>query len=133
VAVVVGVNWGIEGVAVCYVVVQMIAVEIPMFMIVLAQMRLAVRTIAVRLAGIAAASALMAVACLIGRWALGKAGIEGAERAAATIVLGIAVYVPALWWLSPSISRRVLEIGKGRITKLAGARRRATVLRPEHG
>ncbi len=133
VAIVVGVHWGIEGVAVFYVIVQMIAVEIPMFVIVLAQMRLSARTVAARLAGIAAASAVMVVACLVGRWALGTVGINGAERAVMTIALGVAVYVPALWWLAPNIGRRVLEIGKGRLTKLTDARRRGAVLQPEHG
>ncbi len=133
VAVVVGARWGIEGIAACYVVVQVIAVEIPMFVIVLAQMRLPQRTVASRLAGIAAASGVMVLACLLGRWALQTAGIGEAGRTLVTIGIGIAVYVPALWWLAPHVSRPVFEIGMGRLTKLTDARRRSAVLQPEHG
>jgi polysaccharide transporter, PST family len=133
VAVVVGVHWGIEGVAACYVVAQMIAVEIPMFIIVLAQMRVSPRTLAKRLAGIAVASAVMAIACLVGRSALETAGVGMGARALLTIALGMAVYAPALWWLAPHVSRRVVEIGRGRVTSLLDARRRRAVLQPEHG
>ena len=75
VGVVIGVNWGIEGVAVCFVVCQLIAVEIPMFIIVLSQMRVSPRTVAARLSGIAAASLVMAAACLLGRSALETVGV----------------------------------------------------------
>ena len=133
VAVLVGVQWGIEGIAACYVVVQMIAVEIPMFVIVLAQMRLAARTVAARLAGIAVASGVMVAACVLGRWALETAGVGAGGRTLGVIVIGVAVYVPTLWWLAPHVSRPVFEIGKRRVTKLTDARRRRAVLRPEHG
>jgi O-antigen/teichoic acid export membrane protein len=133
VAVVVGVNWGIEGVAVCFVVAQMIAVEIPMFVIFLRQMRVSPRTVAARLSGVVAASFVMALACLAGRSALEAAGVGMAGRAALTIAIGIAIYVPALWWLAPHVSRRAVEIGKGRVAKLIGARRRRAVLQPERG
>jgi O-antigen/teichoic acid export membrane protein len=132
VAVVVGVHWGIEGVAACFVVAQMIAVEIPMFIIVLSQMRLAPRTVAKRLSGIAVASVVMAIACLVGRSALGSAGVGMGGRVVLTIALGMAVYALALWWLAPHVSRRVFEIARSRLANLIGARRRA-VLQPERG
>jgi O-antigen/teichoic acid export membrane protein len=132
-AVVIGVHWGIEGVAVCFVVCQMIAVEIPMFIIVLSQMRVSPRTVAGRLSGIAAASLVMALACLLGRSALETAGVGMGGRAALTIALGMAVYAPALWWLAPHVSRRVFQIGRSRLTKLIDARRRRAVLQPERG
>jgi PST family polysaccharide transporter len=132
VAVVVGVHWGIEGVAACYVLCQMIAVEIPMFVIVLSQMRISPRILAGRLSGIAAASFVMAVACLAGRSALETAGAGTATRAALTIALGIAVYAIATWWLAPRISRRVFGICKRRLAKLID-RRRPSILQPERG
>lgn len=132
IAVVVGARWGIEGVAACYVAVQLIAVEIPMFVIVLAQMRLSPRIVAAHLIGITIAACLMASACLFGRSAMEAAGVGTTGRAAATIALGVAVYLPALWWLAPQVGGRVLEIGRGRLTRLADARRRRAVLQPEH-
>lgn len=132
-AVVVGVHWGIEGVAACFVVCQMIAVEIPMFILVVSQMRVSPRTIAARVGGVAAASAVMAGASLLGRAALETAGVGLAGRAALTVALGMAFYVPALWWLAPHVSRRVFEIAQGRLAKLLNARRQRAVLRPEHG
>ena len=134
IAVVVGVRWGIEGVAACFVISQLIAVEIPMFIMVLAQMRVSPRTLAGRLYGVAAASLVMGLACLVGRAALEAAGVGQAGRAALTIALGVAVYAPALWWLAPHVSRRVGGIIRSRITKLiAAGRRRRAVLQPERG
>jgi O-antigen/teichoic acid export membrane protein len=132
VAVVVGVNWGIEGVAACFVVCQMIAVEIPMCIIVLRQMRVSPRVVAGRLSGIAAAAGVMALVCLAGRSALETAGVDIAGRAALTILIGMAVYAPALWWLAPHVSRRVFGICRSRVTNLIDARRR-TALQPERG
>lgn len=133
VAVVVGVHWGIEGVATCFVVAQMIAVEVPMFVIVLRQMQVSPRTVAARLGGIATATLVMAVACVLGRAALEAAGVAMAARAALTIAIGISVYVPAMWWLAPHVSRRVFAVGRNRLTKLLDVRRRRAVLQPEHG
>jgi O-antigen/teichoic acid export membrane protein len=121
--VVIGVNWGIEGVAACFVVCQLIAVEIPMLIIVLSHMRLSLRTVAARLVGIAAASLGMAAACVLGRSALEAAGVGSAGRAMLTIGLGIAVYLAALWWLAPQISRRVVELGRRRLTSVINGRR----------
>jgi O-antigen/teichoic acid export membrane protein len=132
VAVVVGVHWGIEGVAACYVACQMIAVEIPMCVLVLGQMRVSLRTVAARLAGIAVAAFVMAAACVAGRSALEAAGVPMAARALLTIALGAVVYAPALWWLAPHVSRRVFAIGRRRVTNLLAARRRP-VLQPERG
>jgi O-antigen/teichoic acid export membrane protein len=128
VGVVIGVNWGIEGVAACFVACQLIAVEIPMLVIVLSHMRLPLRTVAARLVGIAAASFAMAAACLLGRLALDAIGVGMAGRVAPTIGLGMAVYVTALWWLAPQISRRVVELGRRRLTNVITARRRQPAL-----
>jgi O-antigen/teichoic acid export membrane protein len=133
VAVVVGVHWGIEGVAAAYVVCQLIAVEIPMCILVLTQMRMSPRTVASRLAGIVAAALVMAGTCLVGREALETIGVGMAGRAALTIALGIAVYSSALWWLAPHVSRRVVGICRGRVVKIIGARRARAVLQAERG
>jgi hypothetical protein len=47
-------------------------------------------------------------------------------------VLGAIVYVPALWWLAPHVSRRAFQAARNRIASLLRTRRRA-VLQPEHG
>ena len=132
VAVVVGVTWGIDGVAACFLAAQLIAVEIPMLVIFLRQTRISPRTVAGRLSGVVAASLVMALACLVGRSALESAGVGTAGRALLTIAIGVVVYAPALWWLAPSVSRRVAAVATGRVSKLIGSRRRA-VLQPERG
>jgi O-antigen/teichoic acid export membrane protein len=128
VGVVIGVNWGIEGVAACFVACQLIAVEIPMLVIVLSHMRLSLRTVAARLMGIAAASLVMAAACLLGRSVLEAIGVGMTGRVAPTIGLGMAVYATALWWLAPQISRRAVELGRRRMTNVINARRRRPAL-----
>jgi PST family polysaccharide transporter len=133
VAVVVGVHWGIEGVAACYVAAQMVAVEIPMFIIVLAQMRISPRTVARRLSGIVAAALVMAGACLVGRSALETTSVGMGARAALTITIGVAAYSVALWWLAPHVSRRVFGICRARLAALVASRRRGAVLQPERG
>jgi O-antigen/teichoic acid export membrane protein len=131
VAVLVGSHWGIDGVAACYVVGQMIAVEIPMFVLVTSHMRISPRLLARRLGGTAFAAVLMGLACQGGRSALLTAGVGTGGRAVLTIALGAVVYLIGLWWLAPSISRRVVEVGRGRVGKLIAGRRRP-VLQPEH-
>jgi hypothetical protein len=111
----------------------MIAVEIPMFVIVLKQMRVSPRTVAKRLSGIAVASVAMAIACSVGRSALESAGVGMGGRAALTVAIGVVVYAPALWWLAPHVSRRAFAIGRGRVTRLIDTRRRRAVLQPADG
>ncbi len=131
VAVVLGVHWGIEGVAIFYVATQFIAVEVPMFIIVLSQMRVSPRTVLRRLSGVALASLLMAVACLLGRSALEAAGVGMGLRAALTILLGVAVYLPAVWWLAPRISRPVIGMARRRLGNFVNTGLRRSVLQPE--
>ena len=97
VAVVVGVNWGIEGVATCFVISQLITVEIPMFIFVLRQMRVSPRTVAARLSGRRRRLAGHGRSpASLGRPVLESAGVGMAGRAALTIGLGIVVYAIAL-------------------------------------
>jgi O-antigen/teichoic acid export membrane protein len=128
IGVVIGVNWGIEGVAACFVVCQLIAVEIPMLVIVLSHMHLSFRTVARRLMGIAAASLVMAAACLLGRSALEALGVGMGGRAAATIGIGMVVYLACLWWLAPQISRHVVDLCRRQLTRAINSRRRRPAL-----
>lgn len=131
VAVIVGSHWGIDGVAAGYVAVQMVAVEIPMFVIVLRQMRMSARTVARRLIGVVAATAVMGAACLLALWAVDTTHVGAAGRALWVIAVGVAAYVPALWLLAPQVGRQALVLGRSVLARLPGARRRAAVLQPE--
>jgi O-antigen/teichoic acid export membrane protein len=130
VGVVIGVNWGIEGVAVCFVICQLIAIEIPMFVIVISHIGVSPRTLAGRLAGVTAASIVMATACLLGRSALTALDVGMAARAALTIGIGIGVYAAALWWLAPQMSRRVVGFCRTRLGHVISTRRRRPALQP---
>jgi O-antigen/teichoic acid export membrane protein len=131
VAVLVGVHWGIQGIAVCYVVSQFIAVEVPMCVITLRQMELRLATVLARLSGVAAASGTMAAACLLARSALDTAGAGMATTAVLTILAGLVAYVPAMWWLAPQVSRRVVGLAAVRVRNLVNAGRRRSALQPE--
>jgi O-antigen/teichoic acid export membrane protein len=122
IAVVIGAQWSIEAVAVCFVVSQLIAVEIPMLIFVLSELRVSLATLAARIAGVAAAALVMAATCLLGRLALTSLGIGPSGRAAVTITLGLLVYALALSWLAPDIKRRGVELGR-RLVGSVGARR----------
>jgi O-antigen/teichoic acid export membrane protein len=129
VAVVVGAQWSLEGVAVCFVLAQLIAVEVPMLIIVLSELRVSLRTVAAQLSGVAAATLVMTTACLLGRQALFMLGVGMAGRAALTIALGVVVYAVALRWFAPDITRRAIVLFRRLLAKVIGARRRR-VLQP---
>jgi O-antigen/teichoic acid export membrane protein len=131
VAVLVGVHWGIEGVAVCYVISQFIAVEVPMCIIVLREMELSLATVLARLAGVTAAASTMTVGCLLAQSGLHRASVGMAASAALTIGAGLLVYVPAMWWLAPQVSRHVLGLAMARVRNLLNAGRRRSALQPE--
>jgi PST family polysaccharide transporter len=106
IAVVVGSRWGIEGVAVCFVVAQLIAVEIPSFLFVLSELHLTRRTVASRLAGVAGATVVMTAVCVPARLGLSALGVGAGVRAVVTIALGLLVYACAVSILAPDIRRR---------------------------
>jgi len=110
IGVLIGSHWGLEGVAVCFVVAQVVAVEIPSLAFVLAELRMPARRVAASLGAIAAATAVMAAACLTVRYSLLETGIGLAGRTVVTIGVGVAVYAAALALLAPDISRRVLGL-----------------------
>lgn len=127
VGVVVGAEWSVEAVAIAFVLSQLIAVEIPMLIVVLLELRVSPRTLAARVLGVAGATLVMAVACLLGRAALLELGVGMAGRATLTIALGLAVYAVALRLLAPDVARRAVALGRRGLAKLLDARRRRAV------
>ena len=123
-AVVIGAQWGIEAVAVGFVLSQLIAVEIPMFIIVLKELRLSLGSVAARLYGVAGATLVMATVCLVEREVLSALGVGAHERAALTVGSALLVYATALWWLAPDVARRAIAIGRRLAAKAVRPRRR---------
>ena len=111
-AVILGAQWSIEAVAICFVLGQLIAVEIPSLVFVLRELRVTPGRIATRLSGIAAATLIMAIACLVGRFGLSSLGVGPAGRAVLTIALGFVAYPLALSLFAPDIRRRALGLGR---------------------
>lgn len=105
-AVMLGAQWSLEAVAACFVLSQLIAVEVPSLVFVLSELRLAPSTVASRLWGVAAATSVMAAACLLGRMGLSALGVGMEGRAVLTIALGVLVYPIALSLFAPDIHRR---------------------------
>ena len=123
-AVVIGAQWGIEAIAVGFVLSQLIAVEVPMFIIVLGELRISLRSVFARLYGVAAATLVMAIVCLVEREVLSALGVGAAERAALTVVSALLVYSTALWWLAPDVVGRAIAIGRRLAAKAVRPRRR---------
>jgi PST family polysaccharide transporter len=124
VAVVVGSRWGVEAVAVGFVLSQLIAVEIPVLIVVLSELRTSFRTAAARLSAVPAAAVVMAGIAFVGRLALIRIGVDVEERAVLTILLALFAYAIALWLLAPDIVRRAIAIARGLIARAPGPRRR---------
>ena len=124
IGVVVGSQWSIEAVAVGFVLSQVIAVEIPVLAVVLAELRVAPATLAGRLAGVATATLVMAIACLGGRAAFSAVGMGMAARASLTITLGALVYAVALWVVAPDIGRRAMSLARQGVGTAVSYRRR---------
>ncbi len=112
VAVILGAQWSIEAVAVCFVLAQLVAVEIPSFVFVLSELRVTAKKVASQLSGIAAATVIMATACLGTRLGLSALGLGMAGRALLTIALGAVVYPVALSLFAPETSRRAFGLIK---------------------
>ena len=122
-AVILGAQWSIEAVALCFVVGQLIAVEIPSFIFVLSELRLAPRKVASHLSGIAAATAVMAVACVAIRLGLSVLGLSIAGRAVLTIAMGVVAYPVALSFFAPETSRRAIGLLKRPLGRQTATRR----------
>ncbi len=124
VGVVVGAQWGIEAVAVAFVVRQLIAVELPVLIIVLSELQISLRSLAARLYAVATATFVTVSICFVERMALTRLDVDMQERAALTIVVALLVYSIALWLLAPDIVRRAIGIGRGLLARVPGPRRR---------
>jgi O-antigen/teichoic acid export membrane protein len=111
-AVILGARWSIEAVAVCFVLGQLIAVEIASFVFVLSELRVDPRKVASQLSGIAAATTIMAVACVVTRLGLTSMGLDMAGRAVLTIAIGVVAYSVALSFFAPETSRRAIGLVK---------------------
>jgi PST family polysaccharide transporter len=124
-AVIVGAHWGIEEVAIFFVLGQLIAVEIPSFLFVLSELRVGPAKVAARLWGIAAATLVMATVCLLVRFGLEAAGVAMAGRAVVTIAVGLLVYPAALSFFAPDIRRRGVALIRGGLgrTRMFATRR----------
>jgi O-antigen/teichoic acid export membrane protein len=117
VAVVIGAHWGIEAVALCFVVGQVLAVEIPSFMFVMAELGVRAGTVAARLAGVAAATLLMAAVCLLTRGGLEAGGVGTGGRAVLTVAVGMVVYPAALSFFAPDLRRRGMALIRAGLTR----------------
>ena len=121
-AVIVGAQWSIEAVAICFVIGQLIAVEIASFVFVLSELRVAPRKVASHLSGIAAAASAMAVVCLVTRLGLSALGLGMAGRALFTIAAGVVIYPVALSYFAPETSRRAFGLVKRVLSRRAVTR-----------
>ena len=119
-----GAQWGIEAVAVAFVLRQLVAVEIPVLLVVLSELRIPLRSLAARLSPVATATLVMAGISFVGRLALSRLGVEMEQRAALTIVLALSTYAIALRVFAPDIVRRAIGIARGLIARLSAPRRR---------
>jgi O-antigen/teichoic acid export membrane protein len=108
-AVVVGLQWGIVGVAVSYLVASLF-VE-PLNAVITARaLGISVWMFVRGLAGVVEATALMSVAVLAARWLLVELGTPAAVRLVVLVALGVAVFVPACAWRSPEAAAEVTTI-----------------------
>jgi O-antigen/teichoic acid export membrane protein len=121
-AVILGAQWSIEAVAMCFVLGQLIAVEIPSLLFVLSELRVSPSKVGSRLAGIAAATSVMAVTCLLGRLGLSALGVGLAGRATLTIALGAVAYPLALSLFAPEIRRRATGLLRRTLSRKAATR-----------
>jgi O-antigen/teichoic acid export membrane protein len=124
IAVVVGSHWSIEAVAVGFVLSQLIAVEIPVLTVVLSELGVAPRRLARRLLGVATATLVMAIGCVVARAGSAALGMGIGGRASATIVIGACVYTVALWVLAPDIGRRAMSVARRALATAVAFRRR---------
>jgi O-antigen/teichoic acid export membrane protein len=108
-AFVVGLHWGIVGVAVAYAISTSIVEPLYNF---LSTRALGTHPLLVvrALSGVVQASLLMVAVVLPARLALVDAGVEAGPRLAFLIALGAAVYVPACAWRAPEVLAEVRRL-----------------------
>jgi O-antigen/teichoic acid export membrane protein len=100
---VVGLHWGIVGVAAAYVAASFLVLE-PWYLVLTARaVDVPVRQWIRSVAGVFGAGLLMAAVVAAARVGLVEAGVSPSARLAASIVLGATVYLPLLRWRSPEV------------------------------
>jgi O-antigen/teichoic acid export membrane protein len=117
---IVGLNWGIVGVAAGYAVTSSM-IE-PLYTTITARaVGVPVRSYLRGLSGVAQAAVIMFVVVLLGRILLVSQGVPSAARLVLLVALGGAVYVPSLLWRAPEVRAELRAIRSGRRGSLAPA------------
>ena len=119
VAFVVGLQWGIVGVAGCFAAVNVLIQ--PAFLHVTARaMGIGLRQCAQALSGVVQATAWAIAGAVLTRWLLSGNGVPAAARLAATIVVAATIYVPALIWRAPQAAAEIRELRPRRPATASG-------------
>ncbi|MGH2840340.1 MAG: lipopolysaccharide biosynthesis protein [Solirubrobacteraceae bacterium] len=101
-AFIVGLHWGVIGVAVAYAISSTL-VEPVLTVLTARNIGVSPFVFVRAVAGVFQAAAVMAIVVLLGRFALVEAGLPAAPRLALLVILGLAVYVPMCLWRAPEI------------------------------
>jgi O-antigen/teichoic acid export membrane protein len=108
-----GLHWGIDGVALAYLIASCIIQ--PAFLHVTARaIGLRLGDVVRALAGVITASVVMALCVLGGRALLLDAGVGSVVRLVALVALGAAIYVPLVAWRAPEIRQEIVATLRGR-------------------
>jgi O-antigen/teichoic acid export membrane protein len=113
VAFVVGIQWGILGVAVCYAGSSCIVEPLYAWLTARA-LEIPVWSFFRGVAGVAQAAIAMALVTVAGRMALEAAGVSAAARLVLTIGLGAAVLVPLVLWRAPEVADELRRLRRWR-------------------
>lgn len=105
-----GSHFGLQGVAVFYVVATLVAGEIPSLIITTRELSVSVWDVVRRLRGVIAAAGLMLLAVLFVRSQLESAGVSMGPRIASSVAVGMAVYIGLLGLLAPHVATKLLQI-----------------------
>jgi len=106
----IGSSFGLQGIAVSYVIAMLVAGEIPSLVITRRELSVSIGDIARGLKGPVFASTLMLAIIGATRLLLGKVGIGTGVRIVISISFGVLVYVVFLSVLAPSTSIRLRQI-----------------------
>jgi O-antigen/teichoic acid export membrane protein len=106
----IGSHWGLEGVAVAYVLGYLVFSEIPLLMVTLREIAVSPGDVFRRLWGVVLASVLMCVAMWLTRIGLEAGGIGPVVRVVVACVSGLVVYAAALRLLAPGIFAQLSSI-----------------------
>jgi O-antigen/teichoic acid export membrane protein len=117
-AFVVGLRWGLIGVAACYAIVT-IPVQLYLTSLVTRSLHIGARAFITAIAGVAEAAIAMFLVCWAVRVELIHAGVGAPVRLVAIVALGVVVYLPILWWRSPEAIREIRSLRRGRPTSAA--------------